>query len=63
MGELFAWLTNHWVELVAALAAVNIGASMLARLTPTKADDELLAKIQAWLDKIASLGFRPTVRK
>jgi len=47
------WLTNHWVEVMQAVLAVLGAASIVAKLTPTEADDQVVQKI---LDVVHALG-------
>lgn len=53
------WLTTHWPEVLAALWALDRLADVVARLTPTKKDDALVAKFHWLLEKAASLGLKP----
>ena len=39
------WLANHWAELAAAQLALIQAATIITRLTPTKADDNLLFRL------------------
>jgi hypothetical protein len=47
------WLTTHWLEVVQAALAVLGAASIVAKLTPTQADDAVVQKI---VDVIHALG-------
>lgn len=47
------WLLNHWQEIVNALAGIMIAARIIVKLTPTPADDSLLAKA---VDVLKALG-------
>ena len=47
------WLTTHWVEVGQAVLAVLGAASIVAKLTPTEADDKVIQKV---LDVIHALG-------
>jgi len=47
------WITQNWQEVVNALAAVMIAARIIVKLTPTPADDTLLAKV---VDVLKTLG-------
>lgn len=42
---MIAWLAEHWVEIVAALASIVGAARIIVKLTPTPKDDAVLAKI------------------
>lgn len=63
MGDMFSWLVDHWMEILAVLAALQLAAAGLARLTPNKTDDEFVAKLETWLDRLSSLFIRPTEKK
>ena len=43
------WLIEHWDELSIAFAAVLTLVSAIVRVTPTKKDDEFLAKFLGFL--------------
>lgn len=47
------WLFANWWTGFEAVSLVVAGASMLAKLTPTKKDDKILGKIQGVLDFFA----------
>lgn len=47
------WLLNNWQELVNAAAGVMIAARVIVKLTPTPADDTILAKV---VDVLKALG-------
>jgi hypothetical protein len=47
------WILNNWQEVVNAMAAVMIAARIVVKLTPTPADDTLLAK---FVDVLKALG-------
>jgi len=47
------WLTENWQTLTAGAGAVVMLARIIVKLTPTPADDTILAKI---VDVLKSLG-------
>lgn len=47
------YVIENWDAIVVALLAVVGAASVIAKLTPTTKDDEIVAKIKAVLDVIA----------
>jgi len=47
------WLTTHWADVIQAALAVLGAASIVAKLTPTQADDAVVQKI---VDVIHALG-------
>lgn len=49
------WITEHWDEILQALGAVYVAATLIAALTPTDKDDTVLDKIGKWADR---LGFK-----
>jgi hypothetical protein len=56
--QLLAWVTAHFVEILAVLGSLNLAAQGIARLTPTEADDKLVAKLGGWLGWLGSLGLK-----
>ncbi len=57
------WLTSHWVEILAALGAINLAAQAVARLTPGDSDDAWLLKVKTFLEKLGSLALSPSPAK
>ena len=51
--DLVNWLVAHWQEVGEAVLAVLGAASMVAKLTPTEADDAVVQKV---LDFVHMLG-------
>jgi len=49
------WLTQNWQTLTAGAGAVVILARIIVKLTPTPADDTVLAKI---VDVLKSIGLK-----
>jgi len=49
------WLTQNWQTLTAGVGAVVILARIVVKLTPTPADDTILAKI---VDVLKSIGLK-----
>jgi hypothetical protein len=49
------WLTQNWQTLTAGVGAVVILARIIVKLTPTPADDTVLAKI---VDVLKSIGLK-----
>ncbi|WP_187276937.1 hypothetical protein [Phyllobacterium endophyticum] len=49
---MFEFVTAHWVEITAAVTAVVVAIDKIVKLTPTKADDAFVAKVEAALDVI-----------
>ena len=47
------WLTAHWGDVITAALAVLGAASVVAKLTPTEADDKVIQKI---LDVVHAFG-------
>ena len=48
-----SWIINNWQEVVNAMAGVMIVARIIVKLTPSPADDSLLAK---FVDVLKALG-------
>lgn len=47
------WLTANWHDLIAVAGSVVVVARIIVKLTPTPADDTILAKV---VDVLKSLG-------
>ena len=47
------YLTTHWVEITAVVGGIVTVASLITKMTPTQADDKVLAKIVAFLNTVA----------
>ena len=54
------WLMNNWPVMIAGLWGVWQLGNAIARLTPNKTDDAWAAKAHGWLEKLASLGLKPS---
>lgn len=46
------WITDHWTELLQAIAYLIAAASVITALTPTPKDNQLLAKIRKVLEAL-----------
>lgn len=53
IGAIFAWIAANYESVVAGVLAIIGGLSIIAKLTPTPKDDEVLAKIVKALDFLA----------
>jgi len=47
------WILNHYLDVFAAIGAAATAAAVIAKLTPTDADDKFVAKVQKVLDFIS----------
>lgn len=56
------FVTDNWPAILAGLWALDRLADIVARLTPTKKDDAVVAKFHWALEKLASLGLKPKAR-
>jgi hypothetical protein len=56
------WLSANWPLLLAGLWAVDRLADVVARLTPNKTDDAWVARFHGLLEKLASLGIKPSAK-
>lgn len=52
MSEAIQFVVDNKTELLAAFAALNAFAAIVAKLTPNKKDDDLVAKVSKVLDYI-----------
>ena len=56
------WLIANWVDITAIIGGVVMVASIIAKLTPTEVDDNIVGQIIILLDKLA-LNNKPTIKK
>jgi len=49
------WLIAHWQDLIAVVGAALGLATLVARLTPTPRDDEVVAVVRRWLLRLSVL--------
>ena len=56
------WIINHWGDLALIVTGVISVASVIAKLTPTTVDDNILGKFIILMDKLG-LNNKPTVVK
>jgi len=47
------WIINNWDNVLAAIGAASVLAAALAKVTPNKTDDAIVAKVQKVLDVLA----------
>ena len=47
------WLIENWDKILLALTSIVTGASIIARLTPTKKDDKVIEAIMKLINVIA----------
>ena len=57
------WLMNNWDTILAAFGAFVTFASVVVKLTPTKKDDELLAKLIKILEPLSLFNRDGTMGK
>jgi hypothetical protein len=53
VSAVFAWIVANYETVIAGVLAIIGGLSVIAKLTPTPKDDEILAKIVKLLDFLA----------
>jgi hypothetical protein len=53
VSAVFAWIVANYETVIAGVLATIGGLSIIAKLTPTPKDDEILAKIVKVLDFLA----------
>ena len=54
--EIINWLVSHWKDIAQVIAMVIGVASIIVRLTPTLADDNILLPIVKFLGKYIALN-------
>ena len=47
--EILTWIINNYEAIIAGVVAVLTGLALLAKITPSPADDKWIAKILAFL--------------
>ncbi len=47
------WIMEHWREILTTITYIVTAASFIAKLTPSKADDEILNAIRRFIDFLA----------
>jgi len=53
--EVLQWGLENWVYILEGISLLVAFATLVTRLTPTKEDDKLLGKVQAFLRKFSLL--------
>ena len=53
MQEYISWIVANYDTIITALLAIIGGFSVIAKLTPTPKDDDIIAKIVSALDFVA----------
>jgi len=53
------WVQTHWVDILAIYAGIVTVASIIVKLTPSTADDAVLAKIVNFIGKFIALNKQP----
>lgn len=54
--EIFTWLQTNWTDITGVIAYVIAGASIIVKLTPTLADDDILKGVIKFLGKFIALN-------
>ena len=57
------WITANWVNVLAAFGTLVAAAGAIARLTPTKKDDEIVGIIKKFLDYFSPGGINRGITK
>ena len=47
-----AWCKDHWVEILAAIGAIDVLLGVVTKLTPWKGDDSVYAFLHGWIAKL-----------
>ena len=56
MGEIINWFQTNWLDVIGIVTSIIGTASIIVKLTPTPKDNEVLAKIVAFLSKYIALN-------
>jgi hypothetical protein len=59
--DVIAWLAQNWVEVLAIVGAVEVIATTVAKLTPTKKDDDFIQKVRKFCESVSGL-FLPDLK-
>jgi hypothetical protein len=59
MSDILAFFTNNWAAILAVLTAVFVAVDKIVALTPTKADDAVVAQVEAVLENLGILPKQP----
>jgi hypothetical protein len=50
MESIIVWVSAHWSDILAVIGAVVSAATVIVKVTPSQADDAVLAKVVKVLD-------------
>ena len=50
--SVIAWGKANWVEVLAAIGAIDIALGIITKLTPWKVDDNVYAFLHVWISKL-----------
>ena len=50
MGNLVAYVTSHWMEVLAVVTSFVGSFALLATLTPNKSDDKVMQMVLDWIN-------------
>lgn len=53
--EIVTWFQENWAAVVGAIVAIHAAALAVVNLTPTPKDNEALAKVYPWIERLAGL--------
>lgn len=60
--EYLTYVFDHVADVLAFAGALAVAAGIVARLTPNKTDDALVAKVEAFLARAATLFTKPKAK-
>jgi hypothetical protein len=61
MENVVNWISTNWVTIAAIYGAVVACASVIIKITPTQADDVILAKVLAVVDFFSTVNVKKPI--
>jgi hypothetical protein len=61
MENVISWISANWPNILAIYGAVVACASVIIKITPTQADDAILAKVLAVVDFFSTVAVKKPV--
>lgn len=52
INNIIALVKAHWVEVLAAIGALDVLLGVITKLTPTKVDDNIYSIVHGWIAKL-----------
>lgn len=62
MDSVVQFVTSNWVGILAVAVALETAFRLVAKMTPTKVDDQIVEKIDAVLAQITTMTTKPAAK-